>query len=1024
MPSLIPHLEGQTYWRSLRERALEPRVVASLEQEFAGYDPAQMPAMSRRGFLQIMAAAMSLAGLTLTGCRRWPERELVPHGSQPEGTMPGEAMHYATLFELGGAASGVLARSYDGRPIKIEGNTLHPFSLGAADAMAQASVLELYDPDRSRGPCEQSQERSWDQFRAFAAVQFGAYRQNGGDGLAVLSRPTSSPTQHRLREQFLRVFPKAQWHAYQPIHRDHEVEGSRLAFGRALRPQYHLDRAKVIACFSADLLGLHPAHQRLARQWSARRVPGDGHAMNRLYAAESAFTLTGSVADHRLPVSPTRVAVLLSAVAAGLGVTASSPASLTGDETLWVEQLIADLRAAPGASLIAVGWDQPAPVHALAHALNAHQGNIGTALAYTSESETYQFDCMTSIRRLDASMKSGRVTTLLILDGNPVYDAPAELAFDPAGTFDRPVTSIHLSTYRDETSARCAWHVPLAHYLECWGDGRAWDGAYAVQQPLIEPLFGGKSAIELLAMLLGQESDGAELVRATARSLIEGEFDAGWKRLLHDGVLEGSAWPPVEPGSPSQTVAAFTASTPAGKRGGMELLFVPSASVYDGRFAGNGWLQELPDPLTKLTWDNAALLSVDDAEAMGMTTGDLIHIETVQGQALAIAAYVMPGVPAGTVVLPLGYGRSAGGRIGRNTGFNTFALRTAAESYIATDANVTKLGRRYALSMTQDHHLIDAVGMWGREKRVGAQGKSGYLIRESSAKEYQRDPRTFQGHVVGDRQLFDPPAQFNEPHAWAMAIDLNRCIGCSACVVSCQAENNIPIVGKDQVANHREMQWLRVDRYFKGSTRNPDVVYAPVACGHCETAPCEQVCPVAATVHDSEGLNTMVYNRCIGTRYCSNNCPLKVRRFNYFDFHVKDPKGKAAPWLGAPDREQDQIDPVKRMAMNPEVTVRMRGVMEKCTYCVQRLQAAKARAKVEHAQGLRADAIVRDGECPTACEAACPTQAIIFGDLNDPTSRVAQAQRDGRAYVMLENLNLRQRTRYLAKLRNPHDATA
>jgi MoCo/4Fe-4S cofactor protein with predicted Tat translocation signal len=1029
--SLNKQLHGREYWRSLQELAQAPEVQLSLEQEFPSYAPEELPGTSRRGFLKVMAASMALAGLTNAGCRRWPEQEVRPHSSQPEGTAPGVPQYYATVCETQGVATGLLAKSYDGRPIKIEGNAKHPFSLGAADARAQASVLDLYDPDRSRRPLLTSRlagegstgkpsPRTWEQFTASTADRFAALRAAGGAGLAVLSRPTCGPTLLRLRREMLQLMPQARWHVYEPLHRDAEIAGAISAFGQPVRPQYHLEQAKVIACFDVDLLGLHPAHQRYARDWSTGRAGADRGQVNRVYAVESAFTLTGSIADHRLPVRPSRVGAVLGAIEAMLlDSAAGSGSDLDDAERAFAAGLAADLEAHHGRALVAVGSDQPAAVHATAHRLNAVLGNVGQTVSYTQEplAESAPAGCVRSLQELARELAGGRVTTLLILDGNPVYDAPVDAGFDPAAAF-----SIHLASDYNETSARCRWHLPLAHYLECWGDGRAWDGTYSVQQPLIEPMFDGRSGIELMAMLLGKNPVHCrELVRQTAGELLPpGDFERAWEQLLDDGVLAGSAWPAVSlkaSPEPPATIAGDASHTSAG---GFELRFIASHGVLDGRHANNGWLQELPDPLTRLTWDNAALLSKADADGLGISSGDLVVVRVESsGRELEIVAYVMPGAAAGTLVLPLGYGRTLAGNVGRGVGFNTYLIRGSA----ADVASIRRTGRRYPLASTQEHHLIDAIGMWGRDKRVGQRHQSGTLIRESTAAAFAADPSVLTGHGGhGSQPLFNPPSLFNDPHAWGMAIDMDRCIGCAACVVGCQAENNIPIVGKDQVARTRHMHWLRVDRYFKGEVENPDVVYAPLACVHCENAPCEQVCPVAATVHDSEGLNTMVYNRCIGTRYCSNNCPYKVRRFNYFDYQSADPRGRSAPWLGVPDEQQnEQIDAIKRMIFNPEVTVRMRGVMEKCTYCVQRVQAAKIHASVEHAQGKRGTNLVSDGEVTAACQDACPTQAIMFGDLNDPNSNVSRLHNSPRAYAMLEELNLKPRTHYLAKLRNPSE---
>jgi molybdopterin-containing oxidoreductase family iron-sulfur binding subunit len=608
--------------------------------------------------------------------------------------------------------------------------------------------------------------------------------------------------------------------------------------------------------------------------------------------------------------------------------------------------------------------------------------------------------------------------TLVIIGGNPLYDAPADTVLNLESTAARPLTSIHLSLHDNETSQFCTWHLPAAHFLESWGDGRAWDGTYSAQQPLILPLFEGKSAIELLALLSGQASAGMGLVRATFDQLFNKTTQRDWELALHSGIHPGSHYPTVQP----PTVEIAASSVPQVSDSDWEVHFVADTKTHDGRFANNAWLQELPEPLTKLTWDNAALISQADADHYKLSPGDVVRLTTSEAKrSLDIPVYVMPGQAQGCVSLPLGYGRTQAGNIGNAVGTNVYPLRSTANTYVLSSCQMKKTGRKHVLASTQEHHLLDAVANAALVARFGERGKAGLIVHEALLVDYQRDHHSVHGdaHAVHAAPLFDLPNQFNSPHKWGMSIDLNACIGCSGCVIACQAENNIPVVGKANVAINREMHWLRIDRYFKGDVNQPDVVHVPMACAHCENAPCEQVCPVAATVHDAEGLNTMVYNRCIGTRYCSNNCPYKVRRFNYFDYQTSNPRTPAKPWLGIPDKQPtSDISPLKKMVHNPEVTVRMRGVMEKCTYCVQRIVDARIQAKNAHSQGLRQSDLVAEGEVKTACQATCPTQAIVFGDLNDPNSAVSQARKNARSYAMLEGQNLAPRTTYLGKIRN------
>jgi molybdopterin-containing oxidoreductase family iron-sulfur binding subunit len=1008
------------YWKSLEQLAEDPQVLEKISQEFPGYDPSQISSLSRRRFMKLMGASMALAGVTLTGCRRWPEEHLAPYSSNPRERTPGIPEQYATVYELGGVGHGLLVTSYDGRPIKVEGNPSHPFArtfdgkLGSADAYAQASVLELYDPARSRGVVDRrngaEKPATWQDFQTAITPLLNDLRAAGGKGFAVLSEASSSPSVVAMRAQLQKTFPQVAWYEYEPLAFNNERE----AFGgRRIRTRLNLDKADVIVSLDADLLGDHPAHLRHANDWSKRRRGADErNGMNRMYVAESRLSITGCVADTRIGVKPSRVETLALALAAKLGVNGATAASdLSEEESKFVTAAANDLKRN---GVVAVGSHQPARVHAIAHAINAAINAYGNTVVLLEEPGPAPL----SIGQLADSIKAGGVTTLLIVGGNPVYDAPADLGL--ADSIGKLANTIHLSLYDNETSRQCKWHLPKAHYLESWGDARAYDGTVSLQQPLILPLFGGKSTIELLAILSGDSvTEGQAIIRRTFAQVTGNTAENAYRRTLHDGVLPDSSFATVT--IPAAAIPAAPASQPAAANA-LEIRFVQDRKIYDGRFANLGWLQELPDSLTKLTWDNAALISKKDADALGVDIGDMLKI-TVDGRSLEIAAFILPGQPIGVISLPLGYGRKASGPIGDGVGFDTYAIRTSSNAGFAA-GQVARTGGTYRLVATQDHHIIDELGFRGREVRIGEKFHSGMVIREATLAEFEKNPRAphegFEEH--GKRtvalELFEKPSKFNTPHAWGMAIDMNTCIGCNACVVACQAENNVPIVGKDQVYNNREMHWLRIDRYFKGTMDdpNPEVVFQPMMCVHCENAPCEQVCPVAATVHDSEGLNTMVYNRCIGTRYCSNNCPYKVRRFNYFDWHSKaedNLRGFPKPWLGLPDTQQDEkIDKIHRMVFNPEVTVRMRGVMEKCTYCVQRIHntnIAKRNAGQE----------IADGDVVTACQQTCPTEAIVFGNLNDENSQVSKLRRNPRAYSVLEDLNTEPRSKHMAKLRNP-----
>jgi MoCo/4Fe-4S cofactor protein with predicted Tat translocation signal len=1002
VPPLDHPLPGGSLWRSLDDRAADPAFRELVGREFPAYAD-EMLAPSRRDFLRLMGASVALAGMT--ACRRWPSETIVPFAHLPEGYVPGSTERYATSFELQGAAVGLLVTSYDGRPIKIEGNPSHPQSLGATDPVAQATVLQLYDPDRSSAFVERAgggavAARDKDAFTAWAGPQLAALKASGGQGLRVLAEPSSSPTLGDLKARFAAAFPKAAWVEWDPLSRDAGREGAAMAFGRPLRAHLDVEKADVIAAFDADILCDDPTALANARAWARRRRAGDG-TMNRLYAVEAAYSLTGGSADHRIAVASALVPVVLGRLAAKLldaGMTLPRGAEAARDaigrfaahpfDDPRIARLAADLKTAAGKGAIVVGPRQPAAAHALAHVLNAALGNVGAAVWYSEDPERERPSHRSAIADLSAQMGAGLVETLVILGGNPAFDVPADLHF--AEKLSRVRSTVRLGLYDDETSAACRWHVPQAHYLEAWGDARGWDGTAGVVQPLIAPLYDGMSAIELCAFLIdGKPAEGYELVRRTWKTLLpEPDFERSWRRVVHDGVLPESRAAAVAPevgsgwGDAARELAV--AREPAGPS--MELVFSRGAHVHDGRFANLGWLVELPDPITKLTWDNAALINPQDAQELGVTgSGDLLTI-TANGKTLTLPAFVVPGQPKGSAAVALGWGRTRAGRIGTGIGVDANALRSN-DSPWRCRAKVERAPGRAALATTQDHHVVDTLGK--REEAARAE----LLIRTGTLAEYKARPEFAREMVeLPENAPLWKEHQYNG-HKWGMAIDLTACTGCNACTIACQAENNIPVVGKAEVRRGREMHWIRVDRYFEGEPEAPRLAFQPMACHHCENAPCEQVCPVAATVHDHEGLNVMVYNRCVGTRYCSNNCPYKVRRFNWFNNH----KHESA---------------VAVMVYNPEVTVRARGVMEKCTYCIQRIEAVKIRAK-----NARRDIV--DGEIVPACVEVCPTEAIAFGDLNDAKARVRALHDDPRSYGVLEEVNTKPRTRYLARLRNP-----
>lgn len=1005
MSSLEHNAESTRHWRSLNELADAPEFRAFLEAEFP--TKADPRGINRRRWLQLMGASLALA--SLNGCRVKQE-EILPFVKRPADRVPGEPQYYATAMDLSGAAAGLLVTSRDGRPIKIEGNPNHPQSFGATDALAQAAVLQLYDPDRSRMIRQRTNQgmavQPWERFQEFVRAHFGGLRKKGGAGLHVLAEASSSPTLDVVRNQFLKTYPNAAWNEYEPLSRDNERTGARLAFGKPYRTLYALQQADIIVALDADLLGDHPAAIEHARAFANRRDPADG-PMNRLYVVESGYSITGSMADHRLRMPSGQIAAFVALLQQELarasgqnhGTERDTSSQDKPDRTdRFLRAVAKDLAAHRGRAIVAVGPSQPPEVHAVVHRINTALENAGKTVRYVASPEPDRPSHIEAIQALTIAMKTGKVNTLVVLGGNPVYNAPVDLNF--AEAFKRVPTRIHLSQYDDETSRQCTWHVPQAHFLEAWGDARAYDGTYSIVQPLIEPLWGGKSAIELVALLFDQQSSGYDLVRQTFKHLAGQDSEERWRRTLHDGLLADSRWPEESPESSSEaSPRAFSTAFAEWNGKDLEIVFCRDPLLYDGRFANNGWLQETPDPMTKLTWDNAALLSPATAKALGVENETIVRLKYA-GQELEIPAYVLPGQADGSVAVALGYGRTAAGRVGGrqdeqvpSVGVDTYQLRRSTAMWFDRGLSIEPTGKKYSLATTQDHHAIDLVGLKARNDRLGD------LVREATLSEYKEHPE-FAQHAVHHPplvSLFQEPS-YDKGYRWGMSIDLNKCIGCSACMVACQAENNVPIVGKSRVLEGREMHWIRVDRYFRGDTDDPAVSHQVVTCQHCENAPCEQVCPVMATVHSAEGLNEMVYNRCVGTRYCSNNCPYKVRRFNFFNYHkeVENPENA-----------------VLNMLYNPEVTVRSRGVMEKCTYCVQRIQAAKIDAKNEGRP-------IRDGEVKTACQQACPTQAILFGDLNNPDSQVLRAHVANRSYGMLAELNTQPRTNYLARIRNPN----
>jgi molybdopterin-containing oxidoreductase family iron-sulfur binding subunit len=988
---------GRTYWRSLEQVAETPEFKEFLYREFPQNASEWLDPVGRRGFLKLMGASMALAGVS--ACTRQPEEAIVPYVRQPEELVPGKPLFYATAMPFAGSGVGLLVESHEGRPTKIEGNPDHPSSLGATDHFAQAAILGLYDPDRSQVLTHLGEIRPFEAFAQAIRQVLEAQQGSQGSGIRVLSETVASPSLGAQIDEFLGRFPRAKWIQWEPFGRHNIRAGSRLAFGQYVDEKYSFEKADVILSLDADFLCTGNGALTHSRAYaSRRRLEGDRSQHNRLYSVESSPSNTGTKADHRLLLRASDIGGFARAVAAQLGVAGVTGGSAPETAQKWLGPLVKDLQNARGRSLVVAGEGQPADVHALAHAMNVALGNVGNTVVYTQTVETHPMDQRAGLAELVNDMNSGTVSLLLILGGNPVYTAPSDLNF--AAAMDKVPLRASLSQFHDETAALCHWHIPETHFLEMWSDVRGHDGTVSIVQPLISPLYNGRSVHEVDSTLgaAGARS-GYDIVRSYWSSQRGGEpvsaapepavgslaplpatpapsaFDKEWRRWLHDGVVPNTAFAPKVVALQSGAVGSAPTAPPAG----LEIVFRPDPSVYDGRFGNNGWLQELPKWLTKLTWDNAALLSPGTADRLNLVSGDLVDVKH-GSNTLRIPVWLAPGHAADTITVHLGYGRERAGRVGTGIGFGVNALRATAAHDILTGVQVTKTGDRYDLVSTQDH--------WSLEGRN--------FVRVATVAQFQQDPSfaAQQEHqpLAGKLSMFEPRKY--EGYAWGMSIDQNVCTGCNSCVVACQAENNVPVVGKSQVANGREMHWLRVDRYYTGDLENPDTYHQPMPCQQCESAPCEVVCPVAATVHSDEGLNDMVYNRCVGTRYCSNNCPYKVRRFNFLLY---------ADW----DTSSFKL------ARNPDVTVRSRGVMEKCTYCVQRINRARVAAKLEDRQ-------IRDGDVLTACQSACPTNAIVFGDLNDPSSAVSKLKASSLNYPLLAELNTRPRTTYLAIVRNPN----
>ncbi len=1014
---------GRRFWKNLDELAETPAFHELMAEEFPRQSTEWVDAVSRRGFLKVMGASLALAGLA--GCTKQPDEAIYPYIKQPEDLVLGKPMYFATAYPFPTGAVPVLVKSDSFRPIKIEGNPEHPISKGKSDAFTQATLLDLYDPDRSQHVTYRGQNSVFGDFqKAFAAA---AKKTSGGQGIYFLSETITSPTLAAQWKQVQQAYPQAKLVQWEPVNSDSSRTASKAVFGSYVDAQYKLEHADVIVSLDADFLGgiAHPGFLPLAAAYAERHRYEEGKTMNRLYAVETMPTVTGFKAEHRLGLKPSEIAVFAQALISGV-----APQGFTSEQQEFVASLHADLENNVGRCVVIPGEQASPAVHAAAYLLNGSLENVGKTVIYTETVNPLPSEQVADLKALVADINAGKVKWLVTLGVNPVYSAPVDLNFQDA--YNKVPTTVHLGTHLDETGVLSTWHINKNHYLESWSDARAYDGTISIIQPMIDPLYGGKSAHDVFQSLLADPQASAyDVVQANAKNYVKGDFATAWRKALHDGWVEGTAFTakttgaPKSGGLPVQSAGA----------GGLEISFRPDPSLYDGRFANVGWLQELPKQVTNLSWDNAALMSMGTMADLKVEETELIELE-LKGRKVIAPVLMVPGHPDGAITVHLGLGRRVeAGRVAAGVGFDAYQLRTADAPFYSAGATGKKAPGTYDLCVTKVHN-IEHRGKFaqhdleepqydteGSFSLAGHEAMERSIIRYATVEEVKKNPDFAhegasgtvvnkvgygpQGEAPKKEESFFPdawnyektdPSSLKIQNAWGMAIDLNSCIGCNACVVSCYAENNIPVVGREQVKIGRNMQWLRIDTYFEGDLHAPRAHFQPMACQHCENAGCEQVCPVGATVHTPEGLNMMVYNRCVGTRYCSNNCPYKVRRFNFLLYS---------------DYDTESL----KFMRNPDVTVRSRGVMEKCSYCVQRIEAAKITADKENRE-------IRDGEIVTACQQACPTDAIVFGNINDKNSAVAKRKAEERNYQVLGDLNYRPRTTYTAGVINPNPELA
>jgi MoCo/4Fe-4S cofactor protein with predicted Tat translocation signal len=994
---------GKKYWRSVDELADTPAFREAVQREFPTQAAEWIDPVSRRGFLKVMSASLALAGLA--GCTKQPDEAIYPYVKEPEDLILGRPVYFATAMPFNTGAVPLLVKSDAYRPIKLDGNPEHPVNRGSSDPLSQGALLDLYDPDRSQRVTYRGEVREFAAFLAAFRAMLSDKKASGGAGVYILSDTVTSPTLAAQWKAAQQNYPNAKWVQWDPINRDSAYSASKTAFGDYYDAQYRLQDADVIVSLDADFLSsiTHPGFLRLAADYAGRRKLADANAtMNRLYAVESVSTTTGFKAEHRLALRAMDIGPFAAALAAAVGAGGSSAQPPSGPAGKFLTALAADLKANAGKCVVIPGEQQSPEVHLAAIAINQALGNVGKTVVYTETVNPMPSIQGQDIVSLVNDMKAGKVDWLVILNTNPVYSAPVDLHFDQA--MNSVKHTAHLGSHFNETAVVAEWHINGTHFLENWSDTRAYDGTATVIQPMIDPLYGGKSAHDVIqSMLNDPDTSPYEAVRKTWQANLGPDGEHGWRKILHDGMVAGSAF---QPKTVSAKASDLAATAPSAQDGTVEVIFRPDPNVYDGRYANVGWLQEIPKPITSMSWDNAALMSYPTLAKFGLAEQDVVAIKSNDNTVLA-PVMAVPGHADGSVTVYLGYGRQNGGRVAGGLGFNAYAIRTSNALLFAPGATMTKTGKTYEFAVTkshyQDHRSVDAGGDGsGTHSLEGNEANTRGIIRYATLDEFKENPNFAHDEEKEPEDPEPDTSMFNnwryDKNAWGMAIDMNSCVGCNACVVSCYAENNIAVVGRHNTMTGRIMQWLRIDTYFEGDLDAPRAHFQPMTCQQCENAPCEQVCPVGATVHSTEGLNVMVYNRCVGTRYCSNNCPYKVRRFNFLLYS---------------DFETESL----KLMRNPDVTVRSRGVMEKCSYCVQRITAAKIAADKENRD-------IRDGEVVTACQQACPTGAIVFGNVNDKASKVRKLKLQQRNYGVLADLNTRPRTTYIAEVFNPNPELA